>query len=346
MDVTLPALADGDNAHNQITSWYVTDGQEVVEGDPLYELATDKVTTEVPAPASGVVRILARTEAELAAGAVIARIETHAAAGPPSAREPEASTVSPAPAPTPPAHVTGGTGAQPTSALTASGTIHRRPLSPLRRAVARRLVAAQHDCAILTTVNEIDMSACRSLRAGWDNARGPVPGYTALFAAAVVRALASHPILNSRIEGGEVLTPEFVHIGIAVGSPRGLVVPVIRNAERLDPIGLQEAIQAFAGRAREGRLLPRELEGGTFSLTNGGVYGSLLSTPLLTPPQCGNLGMHAIKDRPVVLDGAVVARPMMYVALSYDHRLVDGQDAVGFLVRVRESIEDAPALLG
>ncbi len=343
MDVRVPALADGDNAHNQITSWYVTDGQEVIEGDPLYELATDKVTTEVPAPVSGVVRILAGTETDVAAGTVIAHIEARAATAAPTSDAGPANAVTAPPAP---AHPPPAATALATSDTNTSGTVHRRPLSPLRRAVARRLVAAQHDCAILTTINEVDMSACRALREQWDNARGPLPGYTALFAAAVVRALAAHPILNSRIEGSEILTPEYVHIGIAVGSPRGLVVPVIRNAEALDLVGLQQAIQAFAGRAREGRLLPRELEGGTFSLTNGGVYGSLLSTPLLTPPQCGNLGMHAIKDRPVVVDGAVVARPMMYVALSYDHRLVDGQDAVGFLVQVKQLIEDAPALLG
>jgi 2-oxoglutarate dehydrogenase E2 component (dihydrolipoamide succinyltransferase) len=222
--------------------------------------------------------------------------------------------------------------------------VERVPMSELRRTIARRLVEAQRQAAILTTFNEIDMGELQALRARhrerFRARHGVDLGLTSLFARATVLALREVPVLNAAIEAGDVVHHRRVHLGIAVSTPRGLVVPVVREADRLDVAGLERAIAELAQRARQTRLTPDDLQGGTFTITNGGVFGSLLSTPILNPPQSGILGMHAIQSRPVARDGQVVIRPMMYVALSYDHRLVDGAQAVTFLVRVKELLED------
>jgi 2-oxoglutarate dehydrogenase E2 component (dihydrolipoamide succinyltransferase) len=220
----------------------------------------------------------------------------------------------------------------------------RVPMSELRRTIARRLVEAQRTAAILTTFNEADVSALQALRARhrarFRARHGVDLGLTSLFARATVLALREFAVLNASIDGADVVYHRRVHLGIAVSTTRGLVVPVVRDADRLDVAGLERSIAELAGRAREARLGPDELRGGTFTITNGGVFGSLLSTPILNPPQSGILGMHAIQDRPVARDGQVVVRPMMWLALSYDHRLVDGAQAVSFLVRVKEHVED------
>ena len=217
-------------------------------------------------------------------------------------------------------------------------------MSELRRTIATRLVEAQRHAAILTTFNEIDLGELVALRRRhrerFKARYGVALGLTSLFARAVVHALRATPIVNARIDGGDIVYHRRVHLGIAVGTPRGIVVPVIRNADGLSLAQLEQAIADVAARARDRTLGPRELSGGSFTITNGGVFGSLLSTPILNPPQSGILGMHKIQDRAVARDGAVVIRPMMYVALSYDHRLVDGQQAVTFLVRVKEQLED------
>ena len=226
----------------------------------------------------------------------------------------------------------------------ASGDVERVPMTRLRKRIAERLVEAQRTAAILTTFNEIDMSALMALRkrykARFEKAHGVGLGFMSLFGHAVVLALRDVPIVNASIDGDDVVYHRHVNLGIAVGTPRGLVVPVVRNADALSIAGLEKAIGELAALARDGKLLPDHLSAGTFTISNGGVYGSLMSTPILTPPQSAILGMHKIEERPVAVEGQVVIRPMMYLALSYDHRLVDGEQAVTFLVRVKERLED------
>jgi 2-oxoglutarate dehydrogenase E2 component (dihydrolipoamide succinyltransferase) len=227
--------------------------------------------------------------------------------------------------------------------------VERKPMSRLRRRIAERLVEAQRTAAILTTFNEIDLSrllaARERLRGRFRERHGVDLGLVSLFGRACLLALAEVPILNARIDGDEVVYHRHVHLGIAVSTPRGLVVPVVRDADRLRFAELQRAVEDLARLAREAKLMPDQLAGGTFTITNGGVFGSLLSTPILNPPQSGILGMHKIEERPVAVDGQVVIRPMMYVALSYDHRLVDGEQAVTFLVRVKARLEDPVRML-
>src|SRR5439155_14103725 len=220
----------------------------------------------------------------------------------------------------------------------------RVPMTRLRKRIAERLVEAQRTAAILTTFNAIDMSAVMALRKRYKGrfvkVHGVGLGFMSLFARACVLALRDLPIVNASIDGDDVVYHRRVNLGIAVGTPRGLVVPVVRGADTLSVAGLEKAIGELAALAHDGKLLPDHLAGGTFTISNGGVYGSLMSTPILTPPQSAILGMHKIEERPVAIEGQVVIRPMMYVALSYDHRLVDGEQAVTFLVRVKEALED------
>lgn len=217
-------------------------------------------------------------------------------------------------------------------------------MSPLRQTIGRRLKEAQNNAAILTTFNEVDMSAVAGLRRRYkdqfEETHGVKLGFMAFFVKAVVRALREVPALNAEVDGADIIYKRYFHIGVAVGTERGLVVPVIRDADRLTLAGVEKAVSAMAQKARDGKLAIDDLQGGTFTISNGGVYGSLMSTPILNPPQSGVLGMHKIQDRPVVIDGKIEARPMMYVALSYDHRIVDGREAVTFLVRIKESLED------
>ncbi len=223
------------------------------------------------------------------------------------------------------------------------------PMSRIRLRIAERLVQAQHTAAILTTFNEIDMTRVMEVRArhreAFERRHGVKLGFMSFFARACVQALADVPAVNAEIRGTDIVYHSAVHLGIAVGAPRGLVVPVVRDAHALDLAGLEREIARMAQRARDAQLTPQELSGGTFTITNGGVYGSLLSTPILNPPQSGILGMHKIEKRPVVVDDAIVVRPMMYVALSYDHRLVDGEQAVTFLVGVKARLEDPERML-
>jgi 2-oxoglutarate dehydrogenase E2 component (dihydrolipoamide succinyltransferase) len=223
-------------------------------------------------------------------------------------------------------------------------------MTRLRRTIAARLKEAQNSAAMLTTFNEVDMSAVMALRAEYRDAfekkhNGVRLGFMSFFVRACCVALKEFPAVNAEIDGEDIVYKNFVHMGIAVGGPSGLVVPVIRDADRMSFAELEAAITGFGKRVRDGALKLDELAGGTFSITNGGVYGSLLSTPILNPPQSAILGMHKIQDRPVVVNGKIEARPMMYLALSYDHRIVDGREAVSFLVRVKECVEDPRRLL-
>jgi 2-oxoglutarate dehydrogenase E2 component (dihydrolipoamide succinyltransferase) len=223
------------------------------------------------------------------------------------------------------------------------------PMSLLRRRIAERLVAAQQNAALLTTFNEIDMSEVAELRSrlrdAFQEKYGVKLGILSFFVKATVEALREFPAVNAEIRGTDVVYRDAFHIGIAIGAKRGLVVPVLRDADRLSFAEIEQGIDDFARRAETNKLDPGDLTGGTFTISNGGIYGSLLSTPIVNPPQSGVLGLHAIQQRPVAVDGQVVIRPMMYVALTYDHRLIDGREAVTFLRRIKETVESPARLL-
>jgi len=244
--------------------------------------------------------------------------------------EPEAG---PAPAPIP-------SGARPEE---------RVAMTRLRKRTAERLLLAQHDNALLTTFNEVDMTAVMELRKKYkelfEKKHGVKLGFMGFFTKAVCHALEEVPAINAEIDGNELIYKHFCHIGVAVGTEKGLVVPVVRNADQMSIAGIEQEIGNLGRKARDGDLSMSEMQGGTFTISNGGVYGSLMSTPILNAPQSGILGMHKIQPRPIAMDGAVVIRPMMYLALSYDHRIVDGKEAVTFLVRVKESLEDPERLV-
>ena len=223
------------------------------------------------------------------------------------------------------------------------------PMSPLRRRVAERLVAAQHTAALLTTFNEVDMSAVLALRGAHKDAfekrHGVRLGFMSFFVRATIEALREFPQINAEIRENAIVFKNYYDIGVAVSTPKGLMVPVLRDAQRLSFAQIEAAIGDFGKRAQANKIAPEELQGGTFTITNGGVFGSLMSTPIVNPPQSGVLGMHAIQERPVAIKGQVVVRPMMYVALTYDHRIVDGREAVTFLRRIKEGIEEPARLL-
>ena len=225
----------------------------------------------------------------------------------------------------------------------------RKKMSPLRRKIATHLVNAQHEAAILTTFNEVDMTAIMDLRKRVQDdfvaRHGVKLGFMSFFIKAVVDALQAVPAVNAQIEGDEIIENHFYDIGVAVGTDKGLMVPVIRDCEQKSFAGIEKDIVEYANKARDGKISLADLQGGVFTITNGGIYGSLLSTPILNPPQSGILGMHSIQQRPVALNGQVVIRPMMYLALSYDHRLVDGKEAVTFLVRVKDGLENPERLM-
>ncbi len=238
---------------------------------------------------------------------------------------------------------------EPAAATVAADEEERVPMTHLRQRIADRLVEAQRAAAILTTFNEVDMSAVLELRgrykARFTEIHGVSLGFMSFFARACIGALADVRVVNARIDGTDIVYHKHVHLGIAVGTERGLVVPVVHYADRMSFAEIEKEIERLAGLARQNKLSIHDLSGGTFTISNGGVYGSLLSTPILNPPQSAILGMHKIEKRAVVVNDAVVIRPMMYVALSYDHRLIDGEQAVTFLVRVKERIEDPTRMM-
>lgn len=230
-----------------------------------------------------------------------------------------------------------------------SAEIVREPMSTIRRRIAERLVEAQSTAAILTTFNEIDMSQLMALRTKYkekfEKKYGVGLGFMGFFVRAVIEALRAFPRVNAFIDGGDVVYHNYYNVGVAVGTEKGLMVPVLKHAEHMSLAEIETNIKGFAQKARDGKISIDDLSGGTFTISNGGVYGSLMSTPILNPPQSGILGMHKIEERPVAIAGQVVIRPMMYVALSYDHRIVDGGESVSFLVRVKDCIEDPSRLL-
>lgn len=247
----------------------------------------------------------------------------------------------------------GSTKAAPAAAETAkvspTRSETRTRMSTLRQRIAERLLSAQQNAAILTTFNEADMSAVMALRAKYKDPfqkkHGVGLGFMGFFVKAVAEAARAFPAVNARIEGSDVVTPNYLDVGVAVSTEKGLMVPVLRDADKMTFAQIEKGIVELAAKARDGKISVADLQGGTFTITNGGVFGSLLSTPILNPPQSGILGMHTIQKRPVVVDDQIAIRPMMYLALSYDHRLIDGREAVGFLVRVKECIENPERLM-
>ena len=321
-------------------------------------LETDKVSTDLEADESGVLEILVPEGAEAPIGAVLGRISPldGSSAAPPSV--PLETREKPASGPSSP--VTGAPEQKPEKKTSspdqttsgkngktgkeASPRFIRKPMSPLRRTIAARLVEAQHQAAILTTFNECDMSSVMELRkqfnAAYRERYGTKLGFMSFFIKAVVKALQEVPQVNARIDGTDIVENLYYDISIAIGTDKGLVVPVLRDCDRKTLPELELELASLAEKARRGNLSMQDLQGGCFTISNGGTYGSLLSTPILNPPQSGILGMHAIQERPVVRDGQIIARPMMYLALSYDHRLVDGKQAVQFLIAVKNAVEN------
>ena len=420
IEITVPTLGES-VADATVARWIKTTGDAVKADEPVVELETDKVTLEVPAPASGTLgEILAAEGDTVEVGAGLAMLNEGAAPAATSAAKTEAPAAAPADVPveTPAAapaaampadaassgdimlspavrrlveennlnpasikgtgvdgrltkadvlaHMKRGTAASAAPAATVqSPTVsatprqtpraedaareERVPMSKLRQVIAARLKAAQNNAAMLTTFNEVDMSALMALRGDYrqefETAHGIRLGFMGMFVLAAIHALREFPAVNAEIDGTDIIYKNYYNIGVAVGTPQGLVVPVVRDAGNMGLAEIETRIGDFGARARNGKITPDEMAGGTFTISNGGVYGSLMSTPILNPPQSGILGMHKIEKRPVVVDDAIVIRPMMYLAMSYDHRIIDGREAVSFLARIKEMVEDPRRLL-
>jgi 2-oxoglutarate dehydrogenase E2 component (dihydrolipoamide succinyltransferase) len=374
LEIRIPAVGESITS-GLLSVWHKNDGDSVAAGEALLTLETDKVSTEITAEKAGVLKIAAPAGSEVKIGEVVGTIEEAGAAG--KAAKPAAAKAKDKPAPAaskkaaaesaPAVPVAPEPAAAPAisaavaaanvalstlsenTAPVAEGRSTRKKLSPLRRKIAQQLVMAQHTAAILTTFNECDMSAVMNLRASQQDAfvkeHGIKLGFMSFFIKATVTALKACPAINGRMDGDDFVQNHYFDIGVAVGTERGLVVPVVRDADQKSFAEIERDLAAYAVKAREGKIKIEDLQGGVFTLSNGGIYGSLLSTPILNPPQSGILGMHKIQERPIAEKGQVVIRPMMYLALSYDHRVVDGKEAVTFLVRVKESIENPVRLM-
>lgn len=361
IEVKIPAVGESITS-GLISTWHKQDGEAVAAGDVLLTLETDKVSTEITAENAGVLKIVVPEGEEVKIGTVVATIEEGGAAAAPAAEAPK-TEAAPAPAApvAPAAEAPKAAAPAPVApkvepaepiipaAPAPEGRTTRKRMSPLRRKIAAQLVMAQQNAAMLTTFNECDMSPVMALRKRMQESfvaeYGVKLGFMSFFIKATVAALKAVPGINSRIDGEDVVTNHFYDIGVAVGTERGLIVPVIRDADTKSFAQIEKDIIDYATKAREGKIKVEDLTGGVFTISNGGVYGSLLSTPILNPPQSGILGLHNIQERPIAIKGEVVIRPMMNLALSYDHRVVDGKEAVTFLIKVKEGIEDPMRLL-
>ena len=360
-DIKIPALGESVTG-GQIAKWHFKNGDFVKVGDILLTLETDKVAAEVTAEAAGTLSIAKQPGDDVVIGDVVGQIAEGAApAAPVEAPKPAAPAPAAAPAPKAEEKPTNITefkvvpkpepapepAAKP--APSPEGRITRKKMTPLRKKIADQLVSAQKTAAILTTFNECDMSNVMALRSKLQDAfvakNGVKLGFMSFFIKAVVEALKAVPQINVRVEGDEIVHQHYYDIGVAVGTERGLIVPVLRDADQKSFAELEQDILGYAKTAKDGKLQVSDLTGGVFTISNGGVYGSLLSTPIINPPQSGILGMHSIQQRPIAVDGQVVIRPMMNLALSYDHRVVDGKEAVTFLIRVKDCIENPARML-
>ncbi len=411
LDVKIPPMGESISS-GVLAKWHVQNGDVVKKDQPLFELETDKITSEGTAESAGKITLKVEEGAEVKIGDVVATIDTDAAALPTVSTGENATATSAVPNPyAPPASaqaaaataqspavrrlaeetgvdpktVTGsGKGgrvtkgdmlaaseakptkevpplltpstppvispkAAPAAAAPSGERQTRKKMTPLRQKIAQRLVAAQQNAAMLTTFNEVDMSAVMELRKKYQDdfvkKNGLKLGFMSFFTKAVVHALKEVPGVNAQIDGDSIVQNHYYDIGIAVSTEKGLMVPVVRNCDTLGMAEIEKAIADSAKRARDGKITLNDLEGGVFTITNGGIFGSMLSTPIINPPQSAILGLHAINERPVAVNGQVVIRPMMYLALSYDHRLIDGKEAVTFLVKVKQAIEDPTRLL-
>lgn len=417
-EVKIPALGESINS-GVLATWHVADGDTVEKDQTLYELETDKITSEGFAEVSGTISLKVEEGTEVKIGAVVATIEEGSGSEDDSAKKesspsqkenssaesdsetasdsdqkkgasskakktespavrriaeetgvdpsevegtgkdgrvtkgdmlkaesspkkeaPPAKKEAPAPAPNPKSAIeTPKSGERQT----------RKKMSPLRARIAERLVEAQHEAAMLTTFNEVDMSAVMELRKKYQDSfvkkNGVKLGFMSFFTKAVVHALKEVPAINSQIDGDSVVQNHYYDIGVAVSTPKGLMVPVIHDCDQLGMADIEKSIAEVATKARDGKITLEDLTGGVFTITNGGIFGSMLSTPIINPPQSAILGLHSINEKPVAINGEVVIRPMMYLAVSYDHRVVDGKEAVTFLVKVKEAIEDPTRLL-
>lgn len=378
IEIKVPALPES-VADATIAKWYKKAGESIGRDESLVDLETDKVMLEVPAPRAGVIEkilveegqtvVTDQTLALLQEGALdVAATATATAELSPSVRravaeknvdvshvegtgksgritkKDVAAAAAPksAPAPTTPHEPT-------IAGVTEARSEKRVPMSRLRARIAERLVQVQQEAAILTTFNEVNMKPVMDLRKEYkdrfEKAHGVRLGFMSFFTKATVEALKRFPAVNASIDGNDIIYHNYYDIGIAIGSGRGLVVPILRNTEMMTMAEIEKNIRSYASKAQEGKLAIEDMTGGTFTITNGGTYGSMLSTPIINPPQTAILGMHKIVERPVVENGNVVVRPIMYLALSYDHRVIDGREAVLFLIAIKESLEDPARIL-
>ncbi len=361
IEVKIPSVGESITS-GVISTWHKADGDAVAVGDLLLTLETDKVSSEIAAEDAGVLHSQASEGEEVKVGQVVATIDESGTASPPPVSEPKEKTERPAPEKKPPAPAPEPAKAasqkaapapqkpaQPEPAEDKSGRTSRKKMSPLRRKIATQLVLAQQTAAILTTFNEADMGEVMALRKTLQDdfvkQHDIKLGFMSFFVKAAVAALKAVPAVNGRMDGDDFVQNHYYDIGVAVGTEKGLIVPVIRDADRKSFAEIEQDIAGFAKKARDGKIVLEDLQGGVFTISNGGIYGSLLSTPILNPPQSGILGLHKIQERPMAVKGQVVIRPMMYLALSYDHRVIDGKEAVTFLVKMKDCIESPARLM-
>ncbi|HEZ4218979.1 TPA: 2-oxoglutarate dehydrogenase complex dihydrolipoyllysine-residue succinyltransferase [Neisseria meningitidis] len=384
IDVKVPMLSES-VSEGTLLEWKKKVGEAVARDEILIDIETDKVVLEVPSPQAGVlVEIVAQDGETVVADQVLARIDTAATAAAEAPAAATAAAEAPAAAPAaaqnnaamPAAaklaaesgvdvNALQGSGrdgrvlkedvqnaaAKPAAAAAPAGARpeERVPMSRLRARVAERLLASQQENAILTTFNEVNMKPIMDLRAKYkekfEKEHGVKLGFMSFFVKAAVAALKKYPVVNASVDGKDIVYHGYFDIGIAIGSPRGLVVPILRDADQMSIADIEQAIVDYAKKAKDGKIAIEDLTGGTFSITNGGTFGSMMSTPIINPPQSAILGMHATKERAVVENGQVVVRPMMYLALSYDHRIIDGREAVLTLVAIKDALEDPARLL-
>jgi 2-oxoglutarate dehydrogenase E2 component (dihydrolipoamide succinyltransferase) len=351
IDIVVPAAGESITSAT-VAAWAVSNNDFVKKGQVLVTLDTDKVSSELEAEASGVVSIEVSEGTEVSIGEKLGSIAVSEAPAPPAlvASDPEPVKAAAPAVPTPaPAPVVPASAPKLQVVQDDDSRVTRRKMTPLRRKIAQHLVNAQQTAAILTTFNEVDMTAVMNLRKSvqedFVGKHGVKLGFMSLFTKAVVQALKDVPSINARIEGNEIIENHFYDIGIAIGTEKGLIVPVVRDCDQKSFAQIEKDIIEYAVRSKEGKIELSDLSGGVFTISNGGVYGSLLSTPILNPPQSGILGMHTIQQRPMAVDGKVEIRPMMYLALSYDHRLVDGKEAVTFLIRIKDCLENPTRMM-